>query len=104
MSGSPEPDSPETESPVAKYLIKYFVRSTVKRIIGTFEVYNVSDLRNITNAQIEQFQRSGGLSWGEGRMLKHIVNFHKTGSQQVGTQGSNMSLMKDLLHQLKCIS
>ncbi len=102
MSSSPEPDS--MDSPVATYLITYFVRSTVKRIIDTFELYNVSDLRNLTNAQIEQFQRSGGLSWGEERMLKHIVNFHKTGSQQVGTQGSNVSLMKDLLQQLKCMS
>ena len=99
MSASPEP-----ESPVAVYLIQYFVRETVDKIINRFELYNVSDLCNITDAQIDAFQRSGALSWGEERMLKHIVNFHKTSSEHVGPQRTQMRQMKHLLHQLTCMS
>ena len=88
-------------SPISDYLIKYFVQETVDEIIARFELYYVSDLCKISDAQIEEFQRSGELSWSEERMLKHIVNHQKTiSTQHVGSSGSEMRQMNGLLQQL----
>ena len=88
-------------SPISDYLKKFFVSVTSAAIIERFELYYVSDLCKISDAQIEEFQRSGELSWSEERMLKHIVNHHKTiSTQHVGSLGSEMRQMNGLLQQL----
>ncbi len=46
----------------------------MEKIINRFELYNVSDLANLTDSQIDAAQRVLDLSYGETYLLKQLRN------------------------------
>jgi hypothetical protein len=87
-------------SPIKQFLAKMFhSEDTVDYIISRFELYNVSDLAKLTDAEIDSLPHLR-LSYGEKVMLKRLVSRLKsTGSQQIETRASQP--LKTLLTQLR---
>ena len=89
-------------SPVDTYLSVYFYEhESVEKIINRFELYNVSDLANLTDSQIDAAQRVLDLSYGETYLLKQLRNAQQD-TQTVGSEVGSQSLAP-LLAQLRDI-
>ncbi len=87
-------------SPIKFFLAKMFhSKDTVDFIISRFELYNVSDLAKLTDAEIDSLPHLR-LSYGEKVMLKRLVaKLKSTGSHLIEPRRSQR--LKTLLTQLR---